>query len=94
MAKVIWKFTLELTEEQDIDMPLGSSILSVGLQFERIQLWVMVDDATVVKKRRKIAIVGTGHKMDFRTYAGKFIGTVVTDSGTLVWHVFDASRGE
>jgi hypothetical protein len=90
MSQAIWKFTLEVADTREIEMPLGSIILSTALQHGRIQLWAMVDTQTPHKENRQIAIVGTGHEMSSFTASGKFIGTVI--SGNFVWHVFDISR--
>jgi hypothetical protein len=92
MPQAIWKFTLELIDDQEIEMPLGSIILSTALQHGRIQLWVMVDTQIRDKEKRQIAIVGTGHEMSSFTASGKFIGTAITETGHFVWHVFDISR--
>ena len=92
MPQAIWKFTLELTDDQEIEMPLGSIILSTALQHGRIQLWAMVDTQIYEKEKRQIAIIGTGHEMSSFKASGKFIGSAISETGNFVWHVFDISR--
>ena len=84
---VIWKFQLEITDRQDVEMPVGSEILYAGNQHEQLCLWVMCD-GTYPKKSRLIEIVGTGHPIKpQRNHRRHFIGTVIIDP--FVWHVFE-----
>ena len=89
MNSTIWKYTLRATDEQQIQMPAGAQILSVGVVQERIQLWAMVDPMTPMAQNRRIVMVGTGHILP--PAHGRFIGTVSLLNGALILHVFDAS---
>ena len=84
MNKVIWKFPLNLTDIQDVLLPIGAQILSVAEQNGVICLWAVVDpeaeDGT-----RLIEIHGTGN--DFGPGNRLFLGTVVMNA--FVWHVFE-----
>lgn len=84
----VWKFPLELKDEQEVMMPEGADILSTGLQGGTIMLWALVDP-DAVKKPRRIEIYGTGHK--FHATDRRFVGMVQQDHKTfqLVWHVFE-----
>ncbi len=85
--RTIWKFTLQLKEEQTIRIPSIHEILSVQVQGDTICLWAIVyPDEKPVDKR--ITICGTGHDCPFPTRAAAwcYIGTVQT--GHYVWHVF------
>lgn len=84
--KTIWKFSLELTDEQDVVAPEGGKLLSVQEQNGQLYLWALVDsDAEKIPYR--ISIVGTGHNA-IAVESKRYVGTVQTAGGTLVWHVF------
>lgn len=86
----VWKFPLEIADSQTVTMPRASSIISAQAQGDVPTLWALViPDAPKVK--RLIRIIGTGHEF----WAGepiKFIGTVQTHGGKLVWHIFDGGE--
>jgi hypothetical protein len=88
MARTIWKYTLNLgTLPQEVSIPVGSELLSVGEQEGVLVLWAMVDpgrrDDTEI---RTISVVATDY--DVPNGILRFIGTVQKESGT-VWHVFE-----
>lgn len=89
MNSTIWKYRLRATDDQQIMMPAGAQILSVGVQQERVQLWAMVDPMNPLAQNRRIVMVGTGHVVP--PACGRFIGTVSLFEGALILHVFDAS---
>lgn len=81
----IWKFPLEVTDTQDVQIPADSTIICVQSQRDDLTLWAIVDPACPARPR-KIAIHGTGHEV---MPHGKYLGTAQTHGGKLVWHVFD-----
>lgn len=83
----IWKYPITILEEQTVEMPIGARILSVQMQGGGLVLWALVDPEANREKRR-IAVHGTGHPVDIAE-TRHFIGTVQTNGGALVWHVFD-----
>lgn len=83
----IWKFPLKLVGRQIVVMPSGAKILSVQTQEDAVCLWVMCNpDAP--KSHKVIDIHGTGHRIPAETER-IFIGTVQTENGSLVWHIFE-----
>lgn len=70
-------------------MPEGAKILSVDAQENQITIW-----AGVITENPKIdftfRVVGTGFPMDWYTSEidYKFIGSVLTFKGALVWHIY------
>jgi hypothetical protein len=42
-VKVIYKYTLEVTDEQEVKMPANAQILCVQVQHGRPTLWALVD---------------------------------------------------
>ena len=81
--KTIWKFPLEFTDEQDIEVPIGWKPLSVQIQVGRLNLWAEVDDEYRTQIQT-IRIFGTGHPIDTDGYT--FFDTVQLDG--LVWHIY------
>lgn len=87
----IWKFSLNVTDEQIVPMPKGSEILTVQIQQGRINLWARCSE-TAPKEDVRICIYGTGHTVPDNP--GKYLGTVQHLNGDLVWHVYEDSRTE
>lgn len=85
----IYKYTLRVTDEQEIEMPRGARILSVQNQREDICVWVDVDvDATPTI--RIFSVYGTGHELPGDiSLTGKFLGSVQLSGGSLVFHVYE-----
>ena len=84
--KTIYKYPLSITDVQTIWMPSGAKILSVQEQRDTLCLWAAVDRDNI-EAPRTILIVGTGNPMPYT--CNDFIGTVQTNGGALVWHVFE-----
>ena len=81
----IWKYPLELTDQNAVSMPLGSHLLCVAMQHGVPTLWALLNPEAV-RAHRIIRIVGTGHPMPDWPGAA-YIGAVQV--GDFVWHVFD-----
>jgi len=86
----IYKYPLNIDDEQEVSMPLGAEILTVQLQHGRPHLWAVVDDEQPNMCARKLVIIGTGNPMP---EVGRYINTFQSVNGgfTLVWHVFEAA---
>lgn len=92
--RTIWKFPLEITDFQQIEVPENSSMLSVAFQDrhptyplaggKQLCLWVQVDTDRPMRKRG-IYVVGTGNPMP--DVIAQFIGTALDPRG-FVWHVY------
>lgn len=83
------KHTL-LNEVLDIDMPIGSEILTAQVQKEDPVLWALVDPNAPVVKRR-IYIVTTGQDKGVAE-PGKYIATIQIMRGNIVIHLFDGGE--
>ena len=83
--KTIWKYPLEITDQQFVEVPEGSELLTVQMQNGTPQLWVKCDN-NKPKVFKRIRIYGTGHKLwaDDETY----LATFQVYDGDLVFHVF------
>ncbi len=84
----IWKYTLEITDRQQIEMPKVRRILHVGNQNETICIWVHVDPDAAGTEMVKFEVYGTGHPIKEHEPLRRYLGTVFTEGTQLVWHVF------
>jgi hypothetical protein len=92
--KTIWKFPIQITSTQPVEMPRGATIIHVGLDPTGTPcLWAIVDP----KEMRvwvDIFIYGTGHPFkergdpqnEFRGIPNEYIGSFNQEQ--YVWHVF------
>ena len=89
MNKTIWKFELETTDNQTIEMPVNAEILTVQTQNEIPCIWALVDP-TQVKEKRFIEVFGTGHDVHYDMGVSRnYLGTYQLHGGSLVFHVFE-----
>lgn len=81
----IYKYPLEITDRQVIDMPDGAKILTVQVQHEVPCVWAPVDP-DVASVPRYFTIYGTGHPCSAE---GQYVGTFLVHGGALVFHIFE-----
>lgn len=85
--EIIWKWELEITDEQVIKVPEGIDILCVQLQKGKPCLWFIVDTEITTYENITIRTIGTDH--EFNDGASLlYIGTYQQLEGNLVFHVF------
>lgn len=82
--KTIWKYPLEVTDEQTIMVPKGGRLLTVQVQNGVPCLWALVDPVAL-KEPRTLYTYGTGHPVGVAT---AHLGSYQLDNGLLVFHVF------
>jgi len=90
----IYKYPLEITEEQTIELPTEVDILSVVSQrildgeVENLVLYALVNTNRKFEKQLiDIKIIGTGHKIDINDLDGyTFLNTV--QQYKLMWHIY------
>lgn len=83
----IWKFPLEVTDEQIIEMPMPGQSLSVQIQDGIPCLWALVNPGSP-RCRVRVQTFGTGNPIDEDSPLGQFVGTYQLQGGSLVFHVF------
>jgi hypothetical protein len=83
----IWKWTLEVTDRQQLQIPGGAKMLTVQVQHGMPQLWALVDEKAPLITRT-IATYGTGNPLP-DGYPGEYVGTYQFGGGALVFHVFE-----
>lgn len=85
----IWKYPIEVTDQQNVKMPNGAKILTVQMQGDKPFLWALVDE-TLPKFQfevHAIAIYGTGNPIPDQP--GDYIATFQMMGGGLVFHAFE-----
>lgn len=81
--RAIWKYPLDVTDQQTVGMPAAAQVLSVADQAGALTVWALVDTEAAIEPRR-FWIVGTGRPMPVS--GATFLGSV--QQGPFVWHVF------
>ena len=82
--KTVYKYPLDITDEQTVWLPKDAEILKIADQQDRLCLWALVEkDAPTYQKI--IRVHGTGHNVADEGL--KHLDTVLM--GSLVWHVFE-----
>ena len=83
--KTIFKYALPIADIQILKLPLHSRFLHVGEQHGNVCLWALVNDQEKETTSHIIRMIGTGHPIPSHLV---YLGTVLTRSGVLVWHLF------
>jgi hypothetical protein len=84
----IYKYPIEIADEQTVSMPTGAQVLSAQMQGTQLCIWALVEVGNVNCNRR-VRIFGTGNtvKLDGNW---KFVDSV--QERIFVWHVFVESE--
>jgi hypothetical protein len=85
----VYKYELEITDEQMVKLPFNAQILTVQMQGNKCCLWALVDPTHELYERT-ICIHGTGNPIkikDAREY--KYISTFQIPHLGLVFHAFE-----
>ncbi len=79
----IYKYGLEAKLLQTVELPIGSQILSIQMQFGRPTIWAM-HEQNENKATVEVRLVATGEEFDIENW--RYIETV--QDGEFVWHIF------
>lgn len=77
----IFKYKLEIQDEQILNLPINWKCLDIQVQNDAIYMWAMIAE-DVACRDYKISCVGTGQE----TFLTDYLGTV--QLGSFVWHFF------
>lgn len=85
----IYRYGLRFADAQEVEMPAGAHVLSVGVKQGdgEISLWASVF-TTRPRVLRTVYIIGTGNPLPAHVADAQFVGTVIDHPVGLVWHVF------
>lgn len=86
----IFKYEIPIQGDFDLKMPDLSKILSFQVQRNTPMLWAIVNPGNNIVTRH-FKIVGTGQELNYNPDSMDYIGTVLTEDGNLVWHLFELS---
>ena len=86
--KRIYKYPIEIRDEQTISVPKDSKILAIQTQNEQLVVYALVDINQKEMQTIEIRIFGTGHDLDINMTSWTYLGTVMTYHDKLVWHIF------
>lgn len=84
----VFKYAAPVADDVSIEMPVGAEVLCVQVQGDGPQIWARVDPSATPTITRRFVWVGTGHPAD---RCGRYIGTVQSMDGALVFHLFEAA---
>ena len=86
--RVIYKYELPVSDSPVIKMPIGAEILCVDNQNDTLYIWAIIDpNAEQVSMKFKVFVTGQIIN-DNLVLKRDFIGTVLFNNGSLVFHVF------
>ena len=86
--KTIYKYPLKIQDSQVVTLQKGSILLSVETQNDIPVLYALVDLNEKELENKGIRIFGTGNPFDVNMTSWTYLNTVMTQSGSLVWHIF------
>jgi len=82
--KTIYKYPIQITDIQQVEIPLMSKIIHAGLDPKGVPcVWAAVDPESELIPV-KILVVGTGNPL--RSHFDRHVGSFI--QGPFVWHVF------
>lgn len=87
----IWKYQLERTDEQTINVPEGAVPLKVSDNMGWPTLWCQVDTDNAIQTAR-IFIYGTGHPIQGISDL-LYLGTTMDSQMPLISHIFTLKDG-
>lgn len=85
MNETIYKYTLYHSDEQIIELPKGSKILSIQYQKGNLRLWAQVNPDNI-DVDFTIFMVGTGRTIP--NVPVRYISTAQQAGGDLIWHFY------
>jgi len=88
--RTIYKYLVPIVDYFDLDMPEDAHILDFQVQNGHACLWALIWTQRA-PERRYFRIIGTGHRVPDEG-SPKYVGTIQTDNGRLVWHLFEVTK--
>ena len=86
MITTVWKATLTVADEQEIEIQKGAEILHFAEQAGTFCIWYHCDPGAE-KEKRTIRIAGTGHLISDKHW--RYIGSSFYRGPELVFHAFE-----
>lgn len=87
-----YSIPMPLKDRFSLELPKGTEILAVHVQYGRPQLWAMVNPNHPLETRNFL-LIDTGQPIEFKGCHGavsfNYIGTFQLKDGTYVGHIFE-----
>lgn len=84
--KTIYKYDLDTTDIQTVNLPTTHEILCIQTQHGKPTLWAKVDTNCSSTVNVNIYTFGTGHNIpDIELF---YLGTYQLNNGSLIFHIF------
>lgn len=81
----IWKWPLELTDRQEMMMPVGARVITAQIQAGKVTIWAEVNEQAK-RRSRAFWIIGTGNPFP-QEVALVYIASV--QMPPFMWHVYE-----
>lgn len=85
----IWKYEVTAEDYFTLSLPIGAKPLSVQVQGEAPQMWMLLDKDETIYTDRRFRVAGTGHPISESADALQHIDTFQLYHGGLIFHVFE-----
>lgn len=85
-VKRVFKYGLNFTDQQDLELPLNAEVLTAQIQNGQLFIWALVKESNMgFPEKRTFRVAGTGHPIEGNV---KYIATFQYGAG-FVFHVFE-----
>jgi len=84
----VFKYEVIPSDYFELELPKGARVLEVMQQYNKIQLWALVDEFAE-KETRQFRFAGTGHLIEEDMLQLNHISTFKVHDGELIFHVFE-----
>ena len=89
MSGRVFKWVLQITPRQELELPRGAEIISVAEQANSPVLYAVVRDNEPHPVVHEIRIVGTGQTIDFDRGQFSFLGTIFIPPTGEMLHIWE-----
>lgn len=86
--KKVFKYTLNVTAEQVLELPKGAELISAKEQFGNIVLYALVNPEVKIYDGYNILVLGTGYEVSEHIEDYTFLNTVKIMMGKFMFHIF------
>ena len=87
----VYKYSVPVEDYFGLDLPQGSKILTVQVQYGEPQIWALVNAQTQVVETRQFRVAGTGHPIEESEDELTYIGTFQLSGGGFIGHLFEVT---
>jgi len=84
----VFKYDISINDYFTVNLPKGAQVLKVEFQYNKPQLWALVDPDAPTEERT-FRFAGTGHSINDAPEQLKFINTFQMKNGALIFHIFE-----